>query len=400
MGQLAHPAVLAGVDTSGDLWHVDRKALETLLSSLGLPRADLDAIVPLIAGSELDTVPFELRVGDWVIDLKSALARALINGVTLTSALAAMHQASIPATVLSVIVPLLFDVQHVQVSPADKYVYAVLLDAPASGETIEGWYARLPARVRGEMTELEFRNTIGRLTEAGLVEGDDAGSMLVPPPSPRRLVRLELPTVPTQEERLLDSTLGPGRPLPAAVMRRSHAFDLDETIVASCLNPESPADCLFARGWRSGPASLTRSERNMIAGVIGHIAESVTEIVLDALGWRVLWHFPGPGRHGVDLVFVTPDNKVVAVEVKGTLVANRIPRLSRREVAQMSAAWIDKADNPGMTELAASSEDIYGAVAAVNFADMNWRVALTSDFTVLFPVTRIGQLTDLGWAAL
>jgi hypothetical protein len=24
------------------------------------------------------------------------------------------------------------------------------------------------------------------------------------------------------------------------------------------------------------------------------------------LGWHVLWHFTGPGRHGVDLVFLTP----------------------------------------------------------------------------------------------
>ena len=131
----------------------------------------------------------------------------------------------------------------------------------------------------------------------------------------------------------------------------------------------------------------------------GHIAESVTEVHLDRVDWRVLWHFAGPGRHGVDLAFLTPDDKIVAVEVKGTLTAGHIPRLSRREMTQMSAEWVDKADNPGMAELGLRSADIYGAVAVVNFADMTWRIALTSDFSSLSPVIHIGQLTDLNWLA-
>jgi len=46
-----------------------------------------------------------------------------------------------------------------------------------------------------------------------------------------------------------------------------------------------------------------------------------------------------------------------------------------------------------------SSSDIYGAVAAINFADMTWRIALTSDFSVLSPVTHVNYLTDLNWLA-
>jgi hypothetical protein len=99
----------------------------------------------------------------------------------------------------------------------------------------------------------------------------------------------------------------------------------------------------------------------------------------------------------VDLLFLTPDDKVIAVEVKGTLTAGRIPRLSRHELTQMSAEWVDKADNPGMAELGLRSADIYGAVAVINFADMTWRIALTADFSALSPVIPIGQLTDLDW---
>jgi hypothetical protein len=88
----------------------------------------------------------------------------------------------------------------------------------------------------------------------------------------------------------------------------------------------------------------------------------------------------------VDLVFLAPDDAVVAVEVKGTVVPGRIPRLSRRDLTQMSAAWVDKSGNPGMVELGLQSQDVYGGVVAINFADQTWRAALPSDFVNLCPV--------------
>jgi hypothetical protein len=66
----------------------------------------------------------------------------------------------------------------------------------------------------------------------------------------------------------------------------------------------------------------------------------------------------------------------------------------------MSAAWVDKANNPGMAELGLQSADIYGAVAVINFADMTWRMALTADFSALSPVIRVEQLAHLDWIAL
>jgi hypothetical protein len=182
-----------------------------------------------------------------------------------------------------------------------------------------------------------------------------------------------------------------------SALRQSAGFAIDAAIVEGCLDPVSAADSLFATAWRSGPANLTRPQRCVVAGVTGHVAESVTEVLLDCHNWRVLWHFTGPGRHGVDLVFLTPDEKIAAVEVKGTLVAGRIPRLSHREMRQMSPEWVDKADNPGMAELGLHSFDIYGAIVAVNFADLTWRIALTSDFSALCPVTKTEQLAHLDW---
>ncbi len=63
----------------------------------------------------------------------------------------------------------------------------------------------------------------------------------------------------------------------------------------------------------------------------------------------------------------------------------------------MSAGWIDKTDNPGMADLGLASSDVYGGVVVVNFADLTWRAALTRDFLVFEPVSRLSQLRDLAW---
>jgi hypothetical protein len=189
----------------------------------------------------------------------------------------------------------------------------------------------------------------------------------------------------------------PSRSMRISVLRKATAFPIDPAVVAACLDLSCARDCLFGRALRSGPGSLTRAERSAVAGVTGHVAESVTEVLLDQFGWRPLWHFAGPGRHGIDLALLTPDDKIVAAEVKGTLVARRIPRLTRRALAQMSAEWIDKADNPGMAELELRSSDIYGAFSVINFADMTWRVAMTADFAELQPVTWSEQLINVDW---
>jgi hypothetical protein len=189
----------------------------------------------------------------------------------------------------------------------------------------------------------------------------------------------------------------PSRPMQISVLRQSTPFPVDPTIVVGCLDLSHASDCLFSRAWRSGPGSLTRAEKSAVAGVTGHLAESVTEVLLDQFEWRPLWHFTNPGRHGIDLALLTPDDKIVVAEVKGTLVARRIPRLTRHALAQMSTEWVDKTDNPGMAELGLRSSDTYGAFSVINFTDMTWRIALTANFAELRPVTGTEQLTSIDW---
>jgi hypothetical protein len=48
-----------------------------------------------------------------------------------------------------------------------------------------------------------------------------------------------------------------------------------------------------------------------------------------------------------------------------------------------------------MAELGLESADAFGGVVVFNFADATRRVALTSDFVKLVPVTKKGQPADL-----
>jgi len=171
--------------------------------------------------------------------------------------------------------------------------------------------------------------------------------------------------------------------------------------VSGCLNLEDELDRRFDFAWRDTLDSLPRSLRTgALPGVTGHIAESVVELMLAERGYVPVAHHSGPGRHGVDLIMLHLEQEMVfAVEVKGTLRARRVPRLTRGELEQMSEAWVDKPDNPAMSGADLRSEDVYGAVAAVNFAEMTLRVVMTADFATLHPVTSDEQFDDPSWLA-
>ena len=180
-------------------------------------------------------------------------------------------------------------------------------------------------------------------------------------------------------------------------LRRAPAVDLQRSPVEHCLDLRQPGDVRFHLAWTRSLDAVAHNERaGALAGVTGHGGESVVELLLADVGYHPVWHFTGPGRHGVDLLMLSPAaDHVLAIEVKGTLRTGRLPRLSRRATLQMSAAWVDKRDNPGMAEWELQSADLYGAVIAVNFADMAVRAVTSDDFVGWRPVASLAELVDL-----
>jgi hypothetical protein len=186
-----------------------------------------------------------------------------------------------------------------------------------------------------------------------------------------------------------------------AALRCAVPVPLERDVVAGCLDASKrPNDSMFVRAFDESLAALQLSERGgALAGVTGHVAESVVETVLEEHGWIPVWHFTGPGRHGVDLLLLGPGaERMFAIEVKGTLRAGIWPRLRRSElITQMELAWLDKDDNPAMYEWGLRSDDVYGAVALVNLGELAYKVALTRDFERWHPLIEDSQLDDLDW---
>ena len=190
----------------------------------------------------------------------------------------------------------------------------------------------------------------------------------------------------------------------STALRRATSLVIDDVVIRDCVDPNRwHADTSFLRAWQDGLRALPVTERvGRLSGATGHIGESVAEVLLDALGYDMLWHFTAAmsGGHGVDLLVASPAGQVVAVEVKSTLRPQRWPRPTAGELQQLSPEWLDKDDNPGMAELGLTGGDVYGAVVVVNLAERKWRCAVTADFTTAHPVLDAASLGDLSWTEL
>lgn len=158
------------VDADGQA-SIDVVRIHAYLDDIGLA-LDETTLRTLAGELGVDDEAFELRLGQWRINAPVALARAIVNGAVLTAALAAQGETSLTATVLSVIVPLMFDLEHVSVSAADRAIYAYLAHEAPTRKHVDDWYRSLPPDVRAEVTRLEFLNVVERLEEVGAVEMD------------------------------------------------------------------------------------------------------------------------------------------------------------------------------------------------------------------------------------
>ena len=179
-------------------------------------------------------------------------------------------------------------------------------------------------------------------------------------------------------------------------LREASAFAVSKRVVRSCVKPSKPADALFERARFHGLNSVDRRQRSgHLARVIGDVAESVAEIVLDEQGYNLFWQITTPGIHGVDLLFLSPDESVLALEVKGTLRRGTIPRLTPSRLRQMSREWLNDRANPAMAEWSLQADDLYAGVMLVDLASPLYKVALSANFEHYSPVADLTQLASL-----
>ena len=164
----------------------------------------------------------------------------------------------------------------------------------------------------------------------------------------------------------------------------------------SCVKPSKPADALFERARTQGLHTIDPDQRSgHLARVIGEVAEAVAEIVLAEHGYNLFWQITTPGVHGVDLLFLSPDDSVLALEVKGTLRRGTIPRLTPSRLRQMSREWLNDPTNPAMAEWSLQADDLYAGVMLVDLASPFYRLALSSNFEHYASVLEPAELASL-----
>lgn len=185
------------------------------------------------------------------------------------------------------------------------------------------------------------------------------------------------------------------RPLRTA-LRAATAFPVEESAILSCIDTRRAADELFERARVDGLASIERPLRSgHLARVTGEIAESVAAILLDQCDYSLFWQITTPGAHGVDLLFLSPDEAILALEVKGTLRPGAVPRLTPSLRRQMSREWLNDPNNPAMAEWSLQADDLYAGAMIVDLALTHFRIALSHDFDLYTPVTHLEQLRSL-----
>ena len=163
-------------------------------------------------------------------------------------------------------------------------------------------------------------------------------------------------------------------------------------LVEQCLLPGDR----FAQVWRAGLDSVSPAERRGALCVeTGTIAESVMTLLFQDAGLDVFFELATAGVHGVDLLALTPAGEVVALEVKGTLRSGARPRLGRGRLAQMSREWLSSTANPAMVEWELEGADVYGGVAHLDFARMQWRMIVTQDYESWFPIIDASALSHV-----
>lgn len=168
-------------------------------------------------------------------------------------------------------------------------------------------------------------------------------------------------------------------------------------MIEGCLDDtREPFDALFRRARTDGLASIARTERSgHLWRVIGEVAESVAEIVLDGVDYHVIWHITERGARGVDLLLLSPDESVLALEVKGTLRTGTIPRLTPSRLRQMSRDWLNQPRNPAMQEWELEADDLFAGVMVVDLASPSYRIAISDDFETYLPAMELGELASL-----
>jgi len=110
--------------------------------------------------------------------------KGVLGGALLAGLLVAVGATGIPAAVLAAVVPTLFDVEKVRLTPRQEYILADLVghkDALDGTLSTDQLYDRLPPETQAEVSRLDFAEFLDACRRAGLADYGPDGTVTLKP---------------------------------------------------------------------------------------------------------------------------------------------------------------------------------------------------------------------------
>jgi hypothetical protein len=124
----------------------------------------------------------QFRPGGWQVSVQRAAVQAILAAALIAGLLVVLGASGIPPAVVTAVIPLLFDVQRVTLSPGEKYLLAELVghrEALDGTLTARQLYGRLDAETQSKLSFPQFLDFIATCRQAGLADTSATGTVTV-----------------------------------------------------------------------------------------------------------------------------------------------------------------------------------------------------------------------------
>jgi predicted nucleotide-binding protein len=168
---------------------IDSALVTTLADLLAANEDELGLTVRcLLDVHEVPLRAYEIRTGNWRVDLLPATARAVLTAAVATMIMQQLTPSDLPVVVLSAVAGLLFSFRRVEISPGELVLHARLHNEVTGRPNDLGeLYEALPQDVRAELTMAELGDAVERFHQAGLARWTKDGITFSAPGRPRKV---------------------------------------------------------------------------------------------------------------------------------------------------------------------------------------------------------------------
>lgn len=183
-------ALLKGLKQDGDYTFISREQFIEICNHTGIDIHDVQLFgaleeVFLQSIQDKDAVDSELYIKSkaWTVKLSSGILKSTIMGAILTGVFFASGYTMIPGFVLPAIIPLLFDIEKVNISAKEDFILAQLtlnnqiLNKYKNPELI---YDSLSEEITDELSKYDFIEFIEKMVLAGAFEQNKDSDVLIP----------------------------------------------------------------------------------------------------------------------------------------------------------------------------------------------------------------------------